>query len=451
MHSYDDISLSIVNDLNTKILNQSFVKLVDNDQQILPEHNYIPQIWENKWFNDNSIGGYFRGDAVWRNIVSLDKFVESYYKLIHKYAKENRILNGYLSSVDEYENEIHKYKNIISGYGEYVPSCDIDGNIIPNSNYWAQKLPMLFDCGDLSADANVEIFISLIDNNKEYLSNSNAWANIILSNENAISTYISTEISILMDKHLKDYHLNGISTEQQFSDIILKSDFSNFNISALYNAYQITNHDDYINDQGFDYVMSFKKDNSTKTIINGITYDIYRWCRLWHSGHLEHGGIIEIPKGGSEHDLSNYVLSIDFSWVNSNELIYDYNQTSSFYENTSNNLYFANGIYINNYGISNDTNDLTYNDRYTVSITPVQFNGDDINGSLLDSTKLTSIKYPESANADLNKTFVNFEIHQITNTGFCITRSRTDDINSNDSIRYVQYYVSGYRTQTKIN
>jgi hypothetical protein len=71
--------------------------------------------------------------------------------------------------------------------------------------------------------------------------------------------------------------------------------------------------------------MSFKKDNSTKTIINGTTYDIYRWCRLWHSGHLEHGGIIEIPKGGNEHDLSNYVLSIDFSWVNSNELIYDYN------------------------------------------------------------------------------------------------------------------------------
>ena len=48
-------------------------------------------------------------------------------------------------------------------------------------------------------------------------------------------------------------------------------------------------------------------------------------------------------------------------------------------------------------------------------------------------------------NNDYNKTFVNFETHSIQNDSFYITRSRTDDLTENDTIRYVQYYTSGYR------
>ena len=40
-------------------------------------------------------------------------------------------------------------------------------------------------------------------------------------------------------------------------------------------------------------------------------------------------------------------------------------------------------------------------------------------------------------NNDYNKTFVNFETHSIQNDSFYITRSRTDDLTENDTIRYV--------------
>jgi hypothetical protein len=52
----------------------------------------------------------------------------------------------------------------------------------------------------------------------------------------------------------------------------------------------------------------------------------YNWCRLWNSGHLEHGGIVEIPQYTtlSSNNVSCYVISIDFTWNNTNNLIYDF-------------------------------------------------------------------------------------------------------------------------------
>jgi hypothetical protein len=40
----------------------------------------------------------------------------------------------------------------------------------------------------------------------------------------------------MFDEHINNYHLGGIKTNEEFSDILLKRDFSNFEISALYNA-----------------------------------------------------------------------------------------------------------------------------------------------------------------------------------------------------------------------
>jgi hypothetical protein len=78
--------------------------------------------------------------------------------------------------------------------------------------------------------------VSLINDNKELLSNSQAWANIVLSDGQAFKEYISTELCLMFDEHINNYHLGGIKTNEEFSDILLKRDFSNFEISALYNA-----------------------------------------------------------------------------------------------------------------------------------------------------------------------------------------------------------------------
>lgn len=462
MHQYDDIALSIINDLNTRILNLSFSKLAENDASILPVNDYIPKIWENKWFNDNTIAGYSKGDVVWKYTMTSADFLVNYNQLIYDYASNNSLLCGYFKydrgEYDTTEQEILRYLNVISGYGVAEPKLDASGNISHDSSgnvitYWDQKLPMLFDYGPLNTSTSpaIQIYVSLLDNNKEFLSNSQAWTNIVLSDDNAFNSYISTEISILMEDHIKNYHLDGIKTNEEFSNILLKRDFSNFDVSALYNAQRMHDHDKYINDQGFDYVKEFKKSNIS-TSLDG-NYKLYKWCRLWNSGHLEHGGIIEIPKYRtlSSPEASCYVISVDFTWANSDRLYYDYSVSDDFYGNTTNNLYFANGVQIENYKLSSA---LKINNRYTISLTPIQFTIDDFNKidnllTLKSEDTITSTSYPQNSNNDLNKTYVNFETHSITNKSFCITRSRTDDLCDNNTIRYIQYYVSGYRTSVE--
>ena len=81
------------------------------------------------------------------------------------------MINGYLRyGADRYTDEIDRYINIISGYAIYTDIFDASGNYI--STKWEQKLPPLFDAGFKSDNSKIEIFVSLIDDNKEYLSNS---------------------------------------------------------------------------------------------------------------------------------------------------------------------------------------------------------------------------------------------------------------------------------------
>jgi hypothetical protein len=95
LHQYNDIALSIVSDLNTRLLNMSFSKLAENDTSIIPVNEYTPNIWENKWFNDDTVPGYSKGDSVWKYIMTSSDFLSAYHELIYKYASENELLNGY--------------------------------------------------------------------------------------------------------------------------------------------------------------------------------------------------------------------------------------------------------------------------------------------------------------------------------------------------------------------
>lgn len=462
-YQYDDIALSVVDDLNTRLLNMSFSKLIENDQSILPINEYIPKIWENKWFNNKTIDGYSLGDAVWKYTMTQDEFLLNYHDVIYEYAKNNQLLNGYFRfEPSDYIKEIDRYNNVISGYSSDEPTLDAYGNrqYDPNTGklitHKVQYLPPLFDYGAYSTRANqpIEIYVSLIDDNKELLSNSQAWTKTVLSNINEFKSFISNEISLMFTKHINDYHLGGLSTNEDFSEILIKKDFSNFDISALYNTQRMISHTQYINDQGFDYVRFFKRD-SVNTKINVTTsknMPLYRWCRLWNSGHLEHGGIIEIPKYSniSSNESSCYNISIDLAWADDDRLFYDYPISEKFYGSLINDLYFSNTAQINNYELSTQ---LAYDNRYSVSLTPVQFNNNDLekksttyNIKLINEDDLLRTSYPTIPNNDKNKTFVNYEVYGMTNKSFCITRSRTDDLMDNNTIRYIQYYVSGYRS-----
>jgi hypothetical protein len=97
---------------------------------------------------------------------------------------------------------------------------------------------------------------------------------------------------------------------------------------------------------------------------------MYRWCRLWNSGHLEHGGIIEIPKYDiiSSSNASCYIISVDLDWANDDKLYYDYPMSKDFYGSQHNNLYFTNNAQIEKYELSTQ---LIINNRYVVTITPI--------------------------------------------------------------------------------
>lgn len=205
-------------------------------------------------------------------------------------------------------------------------------------------------------------------------------------------------------------------------------------------------HTQYINDQGFDYVREFKRKTTNTKLKERDDMKLFKWCRLWNSGHIEHCGIVEVPKYdiSSSNESSCYTICVDLTWAGSDKLYYDYPVSSEFYGSTINNLYFTNTAEVSSYDLSSH---VKYDNRYAVSLSPVQFNNIDLTDDkvLCNEDTLKTKSYPAYPNNDKNKTFINYEVHSMTNKSFLITRSRTDDLRNNDDIRYIQYYVSGYR------
>ena len=119
LNDFSEIGLSVVKNLNTRILNISLQKLAENDTAILPPNDYIPKIWENRWYNDETIAGYSKGDLVWKWTMDSDSFIENFAGLIQDYANNNQRLSSYFQqSASDWSLEKDKYTNVISGYSE---------------------------------------------------------------------------------------------------------------------------------------------------------------------------------------------------------------------------------------------------------------------------------------------------------------------------------------------
>lgn len=456
MHGYDEICLSVVKSLTSRALNTPLSLLIANDNEMLAPNDYVPSIWECRWFNDSTVAGYLKGDVVWKWTVTEDEFLCSYAPLVYKYATENPRLNGYLtpgiSPIDN-ENERHKYENIISGYSE---------------NGGKPLFKPLFDfCMDYSIDPPAykpslhngqyepQLFISLVDDNKGMLSDETCWANAVIKSHAQLSAYVSSEIDSMMYRHVQDYHFGGLSSEDEFDSILLAKDFSNFDISKVYNQLKMRNHSAYINQQGMDYVVSFAK-QAFPSHLSGRNdaRPLYKWCRRWNSGYIEHGGVVKIPAAidASYSSLSDYEVLVELDWANGNvsAQAYDYpSTTSSMYGNQFSELYYAklssNAIefpYEASAGYIAPTN------RYQISLTPVMMLSTDISSGIKFKpyNEISGIAYPLHPNDDKNSTYVNFEVHKVSNSSFCISRSNTLCMDDSPLPQYVQYYTSGYNS-----
>lgn len=472
IYTYNDVCLSVIQDLNTDIVNRSLSALVMNDTTILPQNNYIPQIWERKWFNNDTLPGYQRGDVIWKYIMNGDQFLSNYASIVYKYSKENPRISAYLLCSDQYQYEKEKYHNIISGYSELSGYISVDNDILP---VYRQVLPSLFDyCYDYSTKEylsglsqndkpkKIEIYISLKDDNKEELSNTLYWQNINLENDNFLSTYISSIFDQEFSKHIRDYHLDGSKTSADFNELLLKKDFSNFDVNEIYNPLTVINHTSYVNSQGFDYVIKFAKTTiPSKLSGNSDDRPLYKWYRLWNSGYLEHGGIVYVPSCNSQYsaDLTSYEISVDLDWIDQSgnaAPIYDYPRltSTSFYGDQYDRLYYGNN---NSSSITavylSSEKYLGQDNRYSVSLTPVDLIANDIlsTGKYADFGSISSIAYPTYVNHDIVSTYVNVEVFRQQNESFQLIRSNTSDLTNLSVARYIQYYTSGYLTRTRLN
>ena len=97
LNTYDTICLSVVSEVTSKNANVPLTYLVQNDNMLIPPTDYMPQIWERKWFNNDSIAGYQKGDVVWKWTMDENDFFFFFLQLIRSYASYNIRLCSYFS------------------------------------------------------------------------------------------------------------------------------------------------------------------------------------------------------------------------------------------------------------------------------------------------------------------------------------------------------------------
>lgn len=473
MNSYDDIKLEVVKSLNSSILNNAFKKLYSNDNEIVPANDYTPNIWENKWYNDEVIPGYPKGYCVWRNAyTNISSFLSSYGDLVYDYAKSNPLLETYLlSSWTQLSNAFYdnlplmevqrqRYYNVISGYSKEVSSW-YEGSPPRKKTKWEQLLPPLFDYGPYSGtdDLRVELYVSLQDDNKEMLSNSNAWSNVVLSSQAEYEKFIKTEVDILFAEHLKNYHLDGSLTPSEINDILLASNLSNFAIEDVQNTIEVKDHDAYMNTDGFDYVVDFKRfaQQAGNSLAPGKNFYLYRWYRLWNSGFLEHGGVVRCnPIPSADYEVSNpdnYIVKVDLTWGLGDKAtaVYNYDETSgnSFGE-TYERYYYGNRRGDPSFPIYQqiDPEEKFLNGKhYFARVTPVVLLSSDVNLGTYAYNSISSLAehdYLSVATSNKVSSYVTVEVHHLKNDSFCFTRSDTDKLDGS-AVQYYQYYVTGFK------
>ena len=88
MYNYNDVAFDVVKNLDTNKINESFRRLYQNDKEIFPSHDFTPKVWENRWFNNETIIGYPVGYCVWRNVYNeVSSFLEMYGELVYNYSQ----------------------------------------------------------------------------------------------------------------------------------------------------------------------------------------------------------------------------------------------------------------------------------------------------------------------------------------------------------------------------
>ena len=458
LNTFDDVLFSDNGKFSAKELNSIFAKLIQNDLYIMSNSDYIPNIWECRWYNDKSIQGYTKGHLCWKNnLMPMQNFLSSYSEIIHSYVLDNPVI--YNNNKKIFQNE---YNWFISSYYEHTNNVtenvlnkakDEYSQVVQGYSIDSVKFPPLFDIGEWNVSTKpLKIYVSLIDNNKDQLSNTNSWASISLDSQEAFRYRLSSVVDQIMSTHLNNYHYGyPANTRDALTDLsnIVYPNLSGFTIDKVENKIKIPpGYNIETMQRGFDCVKTF--------VIDPVVQDddtvLYRWFKLWNSGYLEFGGVVK-----RTNDLDYTQVDLNWSYYDAktrkmlNTTTYTYPElpdSTTFYGDTRVTLQKADGSFDGRSYININGTDLSPDYRYQVTVTPINFDpsvdiGDyqDYSGSTV--TKIKSI-------LDLYKNFypsvisisdysITNEIEQITNTSFRIANSRHDL-----SFNYYSYHVTGF-------
>ena len=377
-------------------------KLIQNDLSLQPSKKFSPGVWECRWFNSGNPSSYYKkGDAVWINTQHIDDFVISHEDDIYVYCINNSALAYDAKTLRS--TDINKWREFCTKVvtGKYSPD-----------------LPPLYYLGNIND--NAQIRISLIDDNSTLPSIENVqkgyWKDffIVISDEEVekiVTDAYKAELNTLFNNHIKSHHLSGKIDLDDDDMPFLKRDFSNVTNVQSFETHSWND----VQTTGLDYVVQQWYQSSDN-------YQL-QWFRIWHSGMLEHGGIV---MAGS----TQKPITVDFAWTYNDggtgrtAPTYDYPSLGlrNYYSYSDLSVYY-------NAGDSSDlltdssSDQLSPWRRYSISITPVY-----------SPAAGSPYVYNSSSN-----TYCSRETCNYTNSSFQIVPDGT-------ATQY-RYYVRGYSSQ----
>lgn len=351
MTTYTDNFIQDSDTINTKTLDSVFEKLLQNDYQTAIGGKNIPGLWEQKWYNDrdNHELYYGLGDAVWINTESIDDLVRKRESDLYEYSAGNPLLRKQLDEL--------KLNADMSGYYAKLKEFAL-GQIDKRKGpiYWI---------GNLTDNAQVRI--SKKADNNSFPDDNNAWEDFIW---NSSIEDVQLSIKLLhneltenkLSSHNNEYHLGNTDISKQYlTDNYLFKDFSNIPLSSIqkFNShywYEQTSN-------GFDHIKIYQHKKNSNELV--------RWFKLWDSGYLEHGGIIDItrPVEGDVSNSENNTYTVNLRWT------YNKNNFSPSYDYPSEGLiqFYGREEYYKTDNIITQIPEsylgITY--RYDVTVTPV--------------------------------------------------------------------------------
>ena len=298
------IFLGLDDSIGSAETSKKFQSLLQNDRMINTLFVNSIGIWQCNWYYDSSVKGYSIGDAVWLNTEEPETFVQTHHTLIKQYTDLNsQILNKLPEWNARNNSVISSYLAAMSGYTDENLGKDV-------------VLPPIYEIGDFSKP--IQIAVSLKNNNKDLVSNVNSWKKLFVNSDadgEKIASIVRKHETEKISAHLINYHLSGKEDDvlRILSDFIddypEKVDYNKLS-SSLYLTYDEHMKKTY----GVDYVTySIRK----PIVYNGIISQ-YQSARYWHSGMLEHFGVIATDNEMFKSDDGGFLI-VPFDWKIAND------------------------------------------------------------------------------------------------------------------------------------